>query len=218
MKIHDWNEFIDAPPCTALQQAGVAERSFKSSAITLRELEKAALLRVHSLQEFQVLQANMAACNIALPANVNECIDQGTTVLCQAPGEWLLFSECSSSGQLLAQMQPALNAQHTVALDLSSALAVFRLAGGAAPWLLGKLCGLDLQAGIKTGAHTARTRLQHAAVTLHYHTVDEPAASVFSSAVFDLIFDRSFAPYLWQLLIASTPHAEQLNQLYGDRA
>jgi hypothetical protein len=33
-----------------------------------------------------------------------------------------------------------------------------------------------------------------------------------------LIFDRGYATYLWQLLIASTPHAEQLSQLYGSRS
>jgi len=35
--------------------------------------------------------------------------------------------------------------------------------------------------------------------------------------VFDFIFDRAYAVYLWQLLVASVPHAQQLNQLYGSR-
>jgi heterotetrameric sarcosine oxidase gamma subunit len=217
MNIAGWNEFIDAPPGTALQQAGMMDRSFDSTTITLHELVGTTLLRIHSLQEFDALKASMAACGIALPARVNDSMGQDPAVLCQAPREWLLFSQFLSATQLLEQMQPALerglDGQHTAALDLSSALTVFRLGGSAAPWLLNKLCGLDFQRGSTGGAHTARTRLQHAAVTLHYHPAGDPA----STPVFDLIFERSMAVYLWQLLVASVPHAEQLNQLYGTR-
>ncbi len=209
----NWNEFIDAPPCTALQQGGVEDRSFISTGISLRELDGITLLRLRSLQEFNALESSMAACGIMLPAKVNACSGQDPAVLCQAPRDWLLCSERISTQQLLAQMQPALNAQHTIALDLSSALAVFRLSGSAASWVLSKLCGLDVHAGIRTAAHTARTRLQHAAVTLHYHAGEGPA----SMPVFDLIFDRAYAIYLWQLLVASVPHAQQISQLYGTR-
>ena len=213
MKPANWNEFIDAPPCTALQQGGVEDRSFISTEISLRELDGITLLRLRSLQEFIALESSMAACGIVLPAKVNERSGQDPVALCQAPRDWLLFSERISAKQLLEQMQPALHVQHTIALDLSSALATFRLSGTAAPWVLSKLCGLDLHAGIRIAAHTARTRLQHAAVTLHYHALDGPA----SMPVFDLIFDRAYAVYLWQLLVASVPHAQQLNQLYGSR-
>ena len=208
------SEFIDAPPCTALQQAGLPDRSHISVGINLHELESTTLLRLRSLQEFSSLESAVAACGIVLPATINECSGQDPAVLCQAPRDWLLISERSSARQLLEQLQPALNAQHTIALDLTSALAVFRISGNAAPWLLSKLCGLDVRAGIKTAAHTARTRMQHAAVTLHYHAGDGPSAR----PVFDLIFDRGYAAYLWQLLVASIPHAEQLGHLYGSRS
>jgi heterotetrameric sarcosine oxidase gamma subunit len=209
-----WSEFIDAPPCTALQQAGVADRSHSSGGINLRELDGIALLRLRSLLEFNTLESALAACGIVLPGKVNDCSGQDPAVMCQAPRDWLLISERSSARQLLEQLQPALNAQHTIALDLTSALAVFRISGSAAPWLLSKLCGLDVHAGIRTDPHAARTRMQHAAVTLHYHAGEGLA----SLPVFDLIFDRYYAAYLWQLLVASIPHAEQLSQLYGSRA
>jgi heterotetrameric sarcosine oxidase gamma subunit len=209
-----WSEFIGAPPCTALQQAGVVDRSHISGGINLRELNSPTLLRLRSLQEFGSLESRMAACGIVLPGKVNDCSGQDPAVICQAPRDWLLFSERSSARQLLEQLQPVLDAQHTIALDLTSALAVFRISGTAAPWLLSKLCGLDVHAGLKTAAHAARTRMQHAAVTLHY-----PAGQGLASLpVFDLIFDRGYAAYLWQLLIASMPHAEQLSQLYGSRS
>ena len=58
-------------------------------------------------------------------------------------------------------------------VGLSDGLAVFRLSGGGAPWLLGKLSGLDYQAGIKTGRHCARTRMGHISVLVHYRQVDD---------------------------------------------
>jgi hypothetical protein len=36
--------------------------------------------------------------------------------------------------------------------------------------------------------------------------------------VFDLILDRSLAKYLWQLLLASVPHADELALAYGTTA
>jgi len=213
MKTADWNEFIDAPPCSALQQAGVEDRSYISTEISLRELDGTTLLRLRSLQEFSALESSMSACGIELPASVNDRSGQDPAALCQAPRDWLLFSERIGARELMEHMQAALDVQHTIVLDLSSALAVFRLSGRAAPWVLSKLCGVDVHAGVKTAAHTARTRLQHAAVTLHYHVVDGPP----SVPVFDLIFDRAYAAYLWRLLIASVPHAQQLSQLYGAR-
>jgi hypothetical protein len=48
--------------------------------------------------------------------------------------------------------------------------------------------------------------MAHAAVVVHYHQpVDED-----SPFVFDLLFDRSLAKYLWDLLSASANHADDL--------
>lgn len=209
----EWQDFIGAIPGTALEQAGMTTTRHDSSTITLRELTGTSLLRVHSLLPFLQLKNAMAGCEVALPGEVNQSLGEDPAVLCLAPGEWLLFSEFLDIERLLVQLQPAIDPRHTATLDLSAASTIFRLDGSGAPWLLNKLGGLDFQLGITAGAHCARTRLQHAAVTIHYHAPGGHAGD----AVFDLIFDRSLASYLWQLLIASIPHAEQLNQHYGIR-
>jgi heterotetrameric sarcosine oxidase gamma subunit len=103
----------------------------------------------------------------------------------------------------------AVRSRKMVLRECSSGLAVFRLTGPGAPWLLNKLSGLDFQAGIAHGPHCARTRMVHAAVAVHYlgASPDGPA--------FNLIFDRSIARHLWELLTASAPHADELARSYG---
>lgn len=207
----DWQDLMQEMPATVLQQAGLAVSSYSSNSIVLHELTGATLLRIHSLQPFAALRDDMAAGEIQLPAQVNQSLGQDPAVICLAPGEWLLFTDYLSASRLLQQMQPALDPRHTVALDVSAGLAVLRLAGGGAPWLLNKLCGLDFQHNIVLAAHAARTRLQQVAVTLHYHR----PGGLGHECVFDLICDRSLARYLWQLLLAALPHAEELAQRYG---
>lgn len=208
----DWQDFIEEIHATALQQAGLSENNYSSDSIILHELTGATLMRIHSLLPFAALRDAMAACDIPLAAAVNQSLGQDPAVICLAPGEWLLFSEYLSANRLFEQVQVAVDPRHTTALDVAAGLAVFRLAGSAAPWLLNKLCGLDFQRNRAAAAYAARTRLQQVAVTLHYHR----PGGLGNECVFDLICDRSLARYLWQLLLASIPHAEELEQKYGD--
>jgi heterotetrameric sarcosine oxidase gamma subunit len=208
----DWQDLIEEIHTTALQQAGLSENSYSSNSIVLHELTGATLLRIHSLLPFATLRDAMAACDIPLAAEVNQSLGQDPAVICLAPGEWLLFSEYLSANRLFEQLQAAVDPRLTAALDMSAGLAAFRLAGSASSWLLNKLCGLDFQGNRAAAAHAARTRLQQVAVTLHYHR----PGGLGNDCVFDLICDRSLACYLWQLLIASIPHAEELEQKYGD--
>ncbi len=133
-------------------------------------------------------------------------------MLCLRPAEWLFFSEASEPADLLRYVQSTIEAHCATAWDNSAGLGVFRLSGDGAPWLLSKLSCLDYVAGVASGPHCTRTKMGHVAVIVHYHEV---AAERF---VFDLIFDRSIAKYLWELLIASAPHADDLVQAFGSAA
>jgi sarcosine oxidase gamma subunit len=123
-----------------------------------------------------------------------------------------LFSEYLGYRRLTEQVRKAADGHHTVALDFSDGLTVFRLTGNGIPWLLGKLSGLDFGGGLPAAAYCARTRLQHVSATLHYH---QPGGLA-TESVFDLIVDRNVARYLWELLVASAPHAEELEQQFGN--
>jgi len=207
----DWQGFIEEMPDTALQQSGLVDVSYRSQHIFMRELTGIALVRIHSLRPFSVLQEGMARCGIQLPANVNQSIGQDPAALCLSPGEWMLFSEFLGYMRLIEQVRIAVDNHHNVALDFSAGLTVFRLAGSGIPWLLAKLSGLDFGGALPPAAYCARTRLQHVAAMLHYH---QPGGLA-TESVFDLIVDRSVARYLWELLIASAPHAEELEQQFA---
>jgi len=210
----NWADFIQNTPDTPLQQSGLVDLNYSGESIALRELSGIALLRIRSLQPYPAIRNKMVSCDIALPADVNQSLGQDPAAMCLAPGEWLLFSEYLGCKRLYAQVQAAVEPRHTVALDLSDAFTVFRLSGNGSSWLLNKLSALDFQKDISCAPRCARTRLQQVAVTLHYH---QPGGLA-TAPVLDLIFDRSLARYMWQLMVASAPHAEELELRFGSRS
>jgi heterotetrameric sarcosine oxidase gamma subunit len=206
-----WQDLLEEKNATALMQSGINETSYHGQSIEIRELTGTSFLRIHSLSPVEHLNEALSGSDIALPAEVNQSQGQDPAVICQAPGEWLLFSEYLESNRLLEQIHVAVESEATSVIDLTAALTVFRLEGAAIPWLLNKLCGLDIQKLQQLPAYGTRTRLQHAAVTVHYHQPGSQAVE----HVYDMILDRSMAAYAWQLLTASVPHAEELHRNYG---
>jgi heterotetrameric sarcosine oxidase gamma subunit len=193
---------------SALQQAGIESREFSSSTLKIRELAGTAVLRVHSLPTREDLSSNTND----LPTNVGQCGGDNPAMLCIRPGEWLVFSETSTPTELIQGIGSMQELEDAATSDNSDGLAVFRLSGEGTPWLLSKLSGLDYLARCSTGQHCARTKMGQVAVIVHYHEVKQ------AQFVFDLILDRSFARYLWELLRESAPHTDDLARTYGSAA
>jgi heterotetrameric sarcosine oxidase gamma subunit len=99
-------------------------------------------------------------------------------------------------------------------VDMSDGLAVYRLSGSAAAWLLSKISCVDFVATAAFGQYAARTRMGRVAVVVSHHQL----VGTDTEFVYDLIFDRSIAAYLWQLLLSSAPHAQELAAEFGDHA
>jgi len=209
----NWEEIGMDPPANALELTGDKVEPYHSPLTELRVLHGVSLLRLHSLQTPGELNAALAPKNVQLPEAPLQSLGPDPKAMSLAPGEWLLFSEFLDSSRLLDAVLPAIDSHQTSVLDLSPGHCVFRLTGSAAPWLLAKLSKLDFFGQSAGAAYATRTRMQHVAVTLHYHS---PGGHQ-TGAVFDLICERSTALYLWNLLIASIPHAEQLQQQFGSR-
>ena len=186
---------------SALQQAEVESTTFKCRTLALEEVTGMSIARLRSLD----IPAQ-------LPQYTGQCAGDDPAVLCLRPGEWLSVSDSLSPGELIARMTAEAGDQCTTIHDCSHGLAVFRLTGTGAPWLLGKLSGLDYLAGIKTGTHCARTRMGHISVLVHFHQLDKGTFG------FDLVLDRSYARYYWELLTQSAGHADDLALVYGDAA
>lgn len=196
----------------ALQQSGVTDTVLDGQELSLREVPDMTLLRLHSLEEPATLAASLAQAGIVLPLDANAASGGDPAALCLRPGEWLLLDGSQPAAGLLERIAPRLDTALSALLDVSDGLGVFRLTGAASPWLLVKLCGLDALAGVSTGQHGARTRMGDVAVVLHY--CPDPDRS----PRFDLVFDRSIAKYLWELLNDAAPHAEDLYRAHGTAA
>jgi heterotetrameric sarcosine oxidase gamma subunit len=197
---------------TPLRQAGVEAVALSGAELSLREVADPLVLRLHSLEEPEALAAGLAGEGIELPLDTNAAAGQDPSVLCLRPGEWLLVGGGGAPGQLAERVGRHLDPTLTALLDLSDGLGVFRLTGAAAPWLLAKLSGLDFLAGVKAGRHGARTRMGEIAVVLLFRPGPDGAPC------FDLIFDRSVAKYLWDLLNEAAPHAGELYAAHGAAA
>lgn len=204
-----------AKPGTPLAQAGIAVRHHAGPGLELEELHGVTLARLYCLGPAPAQADAFTSCGLTLPVRVNGCAGQDPAALCLAPGEWLLRSEFLDFQRLQKQLAPALSGSDTLLLDHSAGYAAFRIAGSAAPWLLQKLCCIDVCGGLAGGAHVAQARLDQAAVILHYHQPGGRAGPAVFDYVFDLVFDRSLARYVWQLLLLSAPHATELSSQHG---
>ena len=193
---------------TPLQQAGLAPTRFSDGSISLWEVENPTLIRVHTLETPEATAAALANCGFPASTTTNTSRGGERMALCLRPGEWMLFSEQGASETLISEVRAALDPALNSVLPQSEGLACFRLQGAGVPWLLSKLGSLDFLAGRSEGQHCARTRLAQVGVLVHYH----PANTQGDSFVYDLIFDRSIAAYLWKLLLSNAPHANELAQ------
>lgn len=196
---------------SALEQAGVQLSVHQTDGFELSQLSSVTLLRLHSLQARTELNSALLSHGIELPERINQASGQDPSVLCLAPREWLLFSEYLSIDQLQKQLEAAVQPELSTLSNQTSAIALFRLKGNTAAWLLGKCCGLDFHPGMILGQHCTRTRLDQAPAVLHYH---QPGSGS-GPFVFDVMIERSLAHYVWQLFLNYLPHARELEQQHG---
>jgi heterotetrameric sarcosine oxidase gamma subunit len=197
----------EATTLSALQQEGYSELEFRRSTLRVHEVSKASLLRLHALDRIGCMN-ELSRAGVQLPAQVGQTTGHDPRVMCLRPGEWLVFSESASAADLREHLGISASSDSLAVLDFSDGLAIFRISGTAAPWLLAKLSGLDFVGSRDAGPHCARTRLGQVAVIVHYHAASESS----SEFVYDLMFDRSIARYVWELLQHSADHAAELQQ------
>jgi len=194
-----WNKDIVSVP-SALAQSGVDSPEFTTETLAIREMTGWTITHVRRMPGAE--QPQIAP--IEWPQNIGECFGNNPAVLCLSPGEWLLLDHADDAGQ--SATGSVREKRDVFWSDLSDGLAVFRIEGAGAPWLLNKISGLDYQSCHGAKAHGARTRMGQVAVVVHFHRLPD------NRAVFDLVVDRSIARYLWELLCASAPHADDLTR------
>jgi methylglutamate dehydrogenase subunit D len=112
------------------------------------------------------------------------------------PGGWLLESEPSAPGALMARVAAA-TAGLGAAVDQSSGLSVIRFAGAPARAALATTCRLDLHPRAFGPKSAAMTRIAH--VVCGIRLVDEAPS-------FDLIVGSTYARWLIEELIEASAH------------
>ena len=186
------------PALAPLAQAGVTATRYEGNRLLLEERPAAGLVRVHSLVDLPREHPELAD----WPDRTGRCRDGDPAVLQLGPREWLLLTENRAADAEFEALVAVVDRSSTAVYDVSDGLAVFRLQGAAAPWLLAKVCALDVLARPAGGAWCARTRIGQVAAIVHCRGA--------ANGAFDLVVDRSLARYLWELLASCTPHAEEL--------
>ena len=130
---------------------------------------------------------------VALPARANATARVGDSVaLWLGPDEWLVRLPYAEAAAAAAAMRGGLANEHAAAVDVSDRACVLRLAGPRSREVLAQGCPLDLHPRAFGPGACARSRYFEAAILIDQ--VDE-------HPTYDLQTPRSFAPYLWALLV-----------------
>lgn len=126
-----------------------------------------------------------------LPREVGVALRGPVSVLCLAPGEWLLVSDEQTASSIAARSATDVAAQGAVLVDTTDSLAMIDIRGRLARDVLSKGCGLDLRPHAFPVNRCARTRFAQIAVIIdHIDTHNDDAPS------FRLYFAPSYSRYL----------------------
>ncbi|MGB1361581.1 MAG: sarcosine oxidase subunit gamma [Alphaproteobacteria bacterium] len=123
-----------------------------------------------------------------LPTNPNTTTTKGDiTVIWQSPNEWVLTGSYSKSEKVFNDIEKALKGIHSALVDVSDYYMSLNISGKKVRSVLEKGCIIDLDPDVfKIGTATG-TRYEKAVINLHRESADS----------YNIIFRRSFAPYLW---------------------
>lgn len=108
------------------------------------------------------------------------------------PDEFLVITEWDQVAATADRLAGALAGHHAGVTEVSDQLAVIRLSGPRARWVLAKGCALDLHPGVFGPGDCAQTLFERAGITL----LQRDAAPTYH-----LLVRRSFAAYLWAWLL-----------------
>lgn len=189
---------------SALAQSGSRQEGFRSESLRFREVDNRSLVRLRALPGVPAGYGAMGD----LPPETGQCTGVEPVTLCLRPGEWLVVSADLTAEALCRQIAGDDDEAKFFTWDESDALAVIRIEGTAAAWLLRKHCGLELPFNTQTPRCCAQTKFAHISVLIHC-CVNRPEQA------YDIYVERSLARYLWELLADAAPHAIELHQGSG---
>ena len=155
------------------------------------------------LQGMVTLRADLSAAGPAIakvtgaemPGQRAISAGQGCQVAWMSPDELLILCDHARADAMVADLAAALAGQHHLAVNVSDARALFRVAGPAGPLrdTLAKITPADMSADALPPGEMRRTRLQQVAAAIWFETATEARVICF----------RSVARYAFDLLAVS---------------
>ncbi len=146
-----------------------------------------------------ILKAATGVAGVEMPGQREAHFADGSGLCWMSPDEVMVVCAYDKVGTTLKKLQKALGDAHALAVDVSDARAVFRVAGPHAREVLAKLAPIDLAPGRFEPGMFRRTRLAQVPAALRMVDAD----------TFEVICFRSVAQYVFDLLkTAAQPGSE----------
>lgn len=117
-----------------------------------------------------------------------------------SPDELLLMVPHTKADQIVADLTKALGKEHSLAVNVSDARAVFQITGKATREVIGKISPSDVAPDTLATGELRRTRL--AQVPAAFYMIDD--------TTFELVCSRSVAGYVFDLLSRSAARGSQV--------
>lgn len=135
-------------------------------------------------------KAVKSAVGVDVPGQRQISLDGNSGAAWMSPDELLIMVSHDAADKTVESLSQALAGEHHLAVNVSDARAVFRLAGGAVREIIAKLCPVNMAPGEFGAGQIRRTRM--AQVPAAFWMVDEETLEV--------VCFRSVAEYVFNLL------------------
>ncbi len=161
--------------------------------ITMREISERGMIDLRgSTTDKKFMAAAKSTLGVELPKSPRSSTTFGDVqVLWLSTDQWLVLTGRARVGALLADLNKALGAIHSLAVDVSDMRSIIRLEGDGVRETLMKGSTLDLISDDYISGTVRRMRFAEIAALLH----------VVEQNMIDIYIFRSYADYAWEFLV-----------------
>ena len=161
-----------------------------STANRLRESVHHVILNLRGRET--VVEAALSASGFGMPAMLTRAYGKSGRVLRLGPDEWLLFVGHAQASSTVTTLQSKLGGESHALVDISERIGSMNLDGPSSELILAVACPLDLHTSVAPAEFASRTVFGKAEIILERGSTAD---------TFMVHTNRSFAPYVWQLLL-----------------
>ena len=191
-------------------ESALAHRSMPDNlSISMREISERGMIDLRgSMADKKSMSAAKSALGVELPKAPRTSTTFGDVqVLWLSTDQWLVLTGRARTTALLADLQKALGAIHSLAVDVSDMRTIIRLEGAGVRETLMKGSTLDLISEDYAPGTVRRMRFAEIAALLH----------VVEQNTIDIYVFRSYADYAWEFLVKAARKGSEV-KLFSNMA